>query len=163
MSTYTAPLKDMQFAITELAGLAEVAALPGYAEVNAELVDAVLGEAAKFAQEVLDPAEPRGRQAGRAARRRQGHRARGLQGGLPQVHRGRAGTASAAQPEYGGQGLPHLVATPVQEIWKSANMAFCLCPDADLRRAGSAEGPRLARAEGDLRAASSPRASGPAP
>src|SRR5262245_37075534 len=55
MSTYTAPLKDMQFAIKELAGLSEVAALPNHGDVNAELVDAVLGEAAKFAQEVLDP------------------------------------------------------------------------------------------------------------
>ena len=53
MSIYSAPLKDMQFAIKELAGLAEVTALPGHGEVNAELVDAVLGEAAKFAQEVL--------------------------------------------------------------------------------------------------------------
>ena len=55
MSTYTAPLKDMRFAIEELAGLSEVTALPGHAEVNAELVEAVLGEAGKFAQEVLDP------------------------------------------------------------------------------------------------------------
>ena len=55
MSTYSAPLKDMSFAIRELAGLSEISALPGHTEVNAELVDAVLGEAAKFAQEVLDP------------------------------------------------------------------------------------------------------------
>jgi alkylation response protein AidB-like acyl-CoA dehydrogenase len=30
--------------------------------------------------------------------------------------------------EYGGQGLPHLVSNPVQEMWNSSNMAFCLCP-----------------------------------
>ena len=55
MSIYTAPLKDMRFAIKELAGLSEVSALPGFGEVNAELADAVLAEAGKFAQEVLDP------------------------------------------------------------------------------------------------------------
>ena len=55
MSSYVAPLKDMLFVINELAGLDEVARLPGCEEVNAELVQAVLGEAAKFAQEVLEP------------------------------------------------------------------------------------------------------------
>ena len=40
MSAYIAPLKDMQFAIRELAGLAEITALPGCADVNAELVEA---------------------------------------------------------------------------------------------------------------------------
>jgi len=43
MSTYAAPLKDMQFVINELAGLQEVTALPGCADVNAELAEAVLG------------------------------------------------------------------------------------------------------------------------
>jgi 3-(methylthio)propanoyl-CoA dehydrogenase len=46
VSTYSAPLKDMSFAIRELAGLSEISALPGCAEVNPELVDAVLVEAA---------------------------------------------------------------------------------------------------------------------
>ena len=55
MSTYTAPLKDMQFAIAEFAGLDSVAALPGCEDVNSELVEAVLTEAGKFAQGVLDP------------------------------------------------------------------------------------------------------------
>ncbi|MGH8632703.1 MAG: acyl-CoA dehydrogenase N-terminal domain-containing protein, partial [Burkholderiales bacterium] len=60
MSTYSAPLKDMRFAITELAGLSEISALPGHGDVNPELVEAVLGEAAKFAQEVLDPLNRQG-------------------------------------------------------------------------------------------------------
>jgi alkylation response protein AidB-like acyl-CoA dehydrogenase len=34
----------------------------------------------------------------------------------------------SGQTEFGGQGLPHVVAMPVQEMWNSANMAFCLCP-----------------------------------
>ncbi|MDP3716121.1 MAG: acyl-CoA dehydrogenase family protein, partial [Burkholderiales bacterium] len=55
MSSYAAPLKDMQFAIAEFAGLEGIAALPGCAEVTGELVGAVLTEAGKFAQGVLDP------------------------------------------------------------------------------------------------------------
>ena len=42
MSTYTAPLKDMQFVLTELAGIDKVAALPGYEEAAADVVEAIL-------------------------------------------------------------------------------------------------------------------------
>ena len=57
MTAYFAPTRDMQFAINELAGLAEIAALPAFAEqdVGPELVEAVLEEAAKLAAEVLAP------------------------------------------------------------------------------------------------------------
>src|SRR5512145_2654643 len=55
MSAYTAPLKDMRFVLNELAGLAEVAKLPGYGEATPDTVYAILDEASKFASEVLDP------------------------------------------------------------------------------------------------------------
>jgi alkylation response protein AidB-like acyl-CoA dehydrogenase len=127
MSTYAAPLKDMQFAITELAGLSEISALPGHAEVNPELVEAVLGEAAKFAQEVLDPLNRAGDKQG--ARLADGKVTAPV--GFREAYRKfiEAGwNGLGGQSEYGGQGLPHIVATPVQEIWKSANMALCLAP-----------------------------------
>ncbi|MBI2509894.1 MAG: acyl-CoA dehydrogenase [Betaproteobacteria bacterium] len=127
MSTYAAPLKDMRFAIQELAGLSEVSALPGHGEVNAELVDAVLGEAAKFAQEVLDPLNREGdRQGVKLADGRVT-----APKGFKEAYRAfiEAGwNGLGGEPEYGGQGLPHLVATPVQEIWKSANIALTLAP-----------------------------------
>ncbi len=127
MSTYTAPLKDMQFALRELAGLSEVSALPGHGEVNAELADAVLGEAAKFAQEVLDPLSREGDQQG--AQLADGRVT--APKGFKEAYRkfAEAGwNGIGGQPEYGGQGLPHVIAIPVQEIWKSANMALCLAP-----------------------------------
>jgi alkylation response protein AidB-like acyl-CoA dehydrogenase len=127
VSTYTAPLKDMRFAIEELAGLVEVSALPGHGEVNAELVDAVLGEAGKFAGEVLDPLNRGGDREG--ARLADGRVT--APAGFKEAYRKfiEAGwNGLGAEPEHGGQGLPHLVATPVQEIWKSANMALCLAP-----------------------------------
>ncbi|MGA7867245.1 MAG: acyl-CoA dehydrogenase N-terminal domain-containing protein, partial [Stellaceae bacterium] len=55
MPNYRAPLRDMQFVITELAGLEQLAALPGHEEVTPDLVEAVLEEAAKLAGEVLAP------------------------------------------------------------------------------------------------------------
>src|SRR5262245_10197962 len=127
MSTYIAPLKDMQFAIRELAGLSEVAALPGCEEVNAELADAVLGEAAKFAQEVLDPLNREGDKQG--SRLADGKVT--APKGFKEAYRKfvEAGWNSlGGMPEYGGQGLPHVIATPVQEIWKSSCMALCLAP-----------------------------------
>src|SRR5215831_6656687 len=127
MSTYTAPLKDMQFAIKELAGLAEVTALPGHSEVNADLVDAVLGEAAKFAQEVLDPLNREGDKQGSRLADGKVTTPTGFKEAYRKfVDAGWNGLGGAL--EFGGQGLPHLIATPVQEIWKSANLAFCLCP-----------------------------------
>src|SRR4030081_2029162 len=64
MSAYVAPLKDMRFALNELAGLAEVAKLPGFEEASPDTVDAILEEASKFASEVLDPINLSGDQEG---------------------------------------------------------------------------------------------------
>ena len=55
MSPYTAPLRDMRFVLKEVAGLGEVAALPGYEAAAPDLIDAVLEEAAKLASEVIAP------------------------------------------------------------------------------------------------------------
>jgi alkylation response protein AidB-like acyl-CoA dehydrogenase len=55
MSEYRAPIRDMQFVLKELAGLDELAKLPGCEEATPDVVDAVLEEAAKFAEEVLSP------------------------------------------------------------------------------------------------------------
>ena len=55
MSNYTAPLRDMQFILKDVAGLDEVCALPGNEECSVELVESILEEAAKFASGVLDP------------------------------------------------------------------------------------------------------------
>ena len=127
MSTYAAPLKDMQFAIKELAGLSEVTALPGYADANAEVVDAVLEEAGKFAQEVLDPLNRDGDKQGAQLADGKVTAPKGFKEAYRKfIDAGWNGVGGL--PEYGGQGLPHLVSTAVQEIWKSGNMALCLCP-----------------------------------
>lgn len=127
MSTYTAPLKDMQFAIAGFAGLEGITALPGCGEVNAELVEAVLTEAGKFAQGVLDPLNRGGDKQGAQWRDGTVTAPDGFAGAYRQF--AAAGwNGLAASTEYGGQGLPHCIALPLQEMWNSANMAFCLCP-----------------------------------
>ena len=60
MSQYRPPLAEMQFVMHELAGLDEIAGLPGYEEATSETVTAILEEAGKFAADVLDPLNPVG-------------------------------------------------------------------------------------------------------
>ena len=127
MSTDTAPLKDMQFVIEELVGLADITAMPGCAEVTPDLVEAVLGEASKFANEVLDPLNRIGDEQGAKWADGTVTPPPGFADAYQQFID--AGWNSLSGPtEFGGQGLPHIVAMAVQEMWNSANMAFCLCP-----------------------------------
>src|SRR6476469_8013556 len=109
MSAYAAPLRDMKFVINELVGISDITAMPECAEITGDLVDAVLDEAAKFASGVLDPLNRVGDKEG----------SRFIDGGW---------NGLSGDTAFGGQGLPHVVAMPVQEMWNSANMAFCLCP-----------------------------------
>ncbi|ENO85889.1 acyl-CoA dehydrogenase [Thauera linaloolentis] len=127
MSNYNAPIRDMQFVMRELAGLDEVAQLPGNEEVSADLVDAILEEADKFASGVLAPLNRIGDQEGAKWKDGEVATAPGWKDAYTQF-RESGWTAVAGDPNYGGQGLPKLLSTAVMEMWKSANMAFSLCP-----------------------------------
>jgi len=127
MSAYVAPLKDMRFVLNELAGLAQVATLPGCEEATPETVDAILEEAAKFCSEVLDPLNYSGDQEGSTWRDGAVTTPKGFKDAYRRfVDGGWAGLPLEA--EWGGQGLPKLVSTPVTEMITSANMSFSLCP-----------------------------------
>ena len=127
MSIYAAPVKDMQFVIKELVGLDQISAIPECAEVTAELVDAVLEEARKFAAAVLDPLNRSGDREGVRLVDGKVVVPQGFSEAYRQFVAG-GWNGLSGQTEFGGQGLPHVVAMPVQEMWNSANMAFCLCP-----------------------------------
>ena len=127
MSAYAAPLKDMRFVLRELAGLGEVAKLPGYEDATPDTVDTILEEAAKFASEVLDPLNHSGDEEGSQWRDGVVMTPRGFKQAYRQYVDGGWGALPVAS-EWGGQGLPRLVATPVEEMWCSANMSFSLCP-----------------------------------
>jgi 3-(methylsulfanyl)propanoyl-CoA dehydrogenase len=127
MSTYAAPLKDMRFVLNELAGLAEVAKLPGYEEATPDTVDAILEEAARFAAEVLDPLNRTGDVEGSKLADGSVRTPPGFRDAYRKFAQG-GWNALPFGPEWGGQGLPKVVATPVDEMWTSANMSFSLCP-----------------------------------
>ena len=123
--TYTAPLADMRFALREVAGLQHVASLPGYEHATEDTVDAVLEEAAKLAGNGLAPLNRDGDKVG--AR---------LENGVVRTAPGFAGiykefvdggwNSLPFDPEFGGQGMPWLLAATVQEMWQAANMGFGL-------------------------------------
>jgi alkylation response protein AidB-like acyl-CoA dehydrogenase len=128
MSAYHAPLREMNFVLNELAGLAQVAELPGFEEAAPDTVAAILDEAAKFATNVLDPLNvPGDREGAKLLADGSVKTPSGFKEAYRQfIENGWNGLTK--NPEYGGQGLPHLVSTPVEEMWHSANMAFDLCP-----------------------------------
>ncbi|WP_024304025.1 acyl-CoA dehydrogenase C-terminal domain-containing protein [Pseudogulbenkiania sp. MAI-1] len=124
--TYHAPLKDIRFALNELAELTAVCSLPGYEDASVELVDAILEEGAKFAESVLAPINASGDKGAK------------LDNGVVSAAPGfkeawqqyvDAGWVGLRAPlEFGGQGLPALVAIAAEEMWCSANLAFSLAP-----------------------------------
>ncbi|MGE0874486.1 MAG: acyl-CoA dehydrogenase [Burkholderiales bacterium] len=127
MSTYIAPLKDMRFVVRELAGLEGIAQLPGCEEATPDTVDAILEEAAKFASEVLDPLNYTGDREGSVWQDGAVKTPRGFKEAYRQYVEAGWG-ALPVDARWGGQGLPRLVSTPVEEMWCSANMSFSLCP-----------------------------------
>ena len=127
MAEYAAPLKDMQFVLKHVVGLDQVNTLPGWDEVTGDVVDAILGEAAKFAGEVLSPLNASGDRTGASF----ADGAVTTPPGFKEAYRRfvEGGWGNVISPEeYGGQGLPGMLSTAIEEMWGSANIAFKLCP-----------------------------------
>ncbi len=127
MSTYIAPLRDMQFVLNEIAGLEEICALPGNEECSVDLVESILDEASKFATGVLDPINRVGDRVGHVCKDGVVTTAEGFKEAY-QLFAETGWNSMPFSPEYGGQGLPAVVSMAVNEMWKGANMAFGLCP-----------------------------------
>src|SRR5512140_2489774 len=127
MAEYIAPLKDMQFVLKHVVGLDQVNTLPGWEEVTDDVVDAILEEAARLASEVLSPLNASGDREGAKFRDGEVTMPAGFRAAYEKFVQ--SGWGNIMGPaEFGGQGLPHLVATPVEEMWGAANLAFKLCP-----------------------------------
>ncbi len=125
--SYAAPLKDMAFVMNELAGLEAISQMPGCEDASPETAEAVLEENAKFCAEVVAPlnwagdCEPSHWHDGKVT----------TTPGFKEAFKafGEAGWQGVQHPvEFGGQGLPKLLATPCIEMLNSANLSFALCP-----------------------------------
>jgi alkylation response protein AidB-like acyl-CoA dehydrogenase len=128
VSGYAAPLADMRFALDAIAGLGEIAALPGYeAAASRETVDAILEEAAKFAGEILAPLNVVGDRERSRLENGAVRTPTGFKGAYDAFVAG-GWNALAMPEEHGGQDLPLALGVAVLEMWTSANLAFSLCP-----------------------------------
>ncbi len=125
--SYTAPLKDMVFVMNELAGLNAVSQLPGCEDATPETAEAVLEENAKFCGEVIAPLNWAGDQQPSHWHEGKVTTTPGFKDAFKAF--GEAGWQGLQHPqEFGGQGLPKLLATPCIEMLNSANLSFALCP-----------------------------------
>ncbi len=124
---YRAPLKDIGFVLHELIGEADLTACPAYAEFTGEVLDTVLQEAGRFAEQVLDPLYQSADREGA----RWSEEGVTTPAGFKEAYRqycegGWSGLRASA--EYGGQGAPAVLCTAVEELWAGSNLAFKLCP-----------------------------------
>ncbi|CAM8667376.1 CaiA Acyl-CoA dehydrogenases [Oxalobacteraceae bacterium] len=125
--SYVAPLKDMVFVMNELAGLTAISQLPGCEDATPETAEAVLEENAKFCSEVVAPLNWAGDCAPSSWHGGEVKTTPGFKEAFKAF--GQAGWQGVQHPvNYGGQGLPKLLATPCIEMLNSANLSFALCP-----------------------------------
>ncbi|HTX55646.1 MAG TPA: acyl-CoA dehydrogenase [Candidatus Acidoferrales bacterium] len=126
MSTYQAPLRDMQFVLRELAGIDDVAKLPGYDEAG-DVWESILEEAGSFATGVLDPLNRVADKEGCTWNDGKVTTPKGFKEAYKKF--ADAGWIGLPVPdEYGGQGLPSLLLGPTLEMWNAANIGFANGP-----------------------------------
>ena len=125
--SYTAPLKDMLFAIEHLADLESVAQLPGFEDAGLEIAQAVLEECARFNEGVVAPLNWEGDQNPSRFEAGKVITTPGFQDAYRQYAEG--GWQGLQHPaDFGGQGLPKTIGAACTEMLNSANMGFALCP-----------------------------------
>jgi alkylation response protein AidB-like acyl-CoA dehydrogenase len=127
MREYQAPLADMKFVLRELVDFELLAQLPGFGEITLDLAEAVLDEAAKFANSVLSPLNRSGDLQG--ARWQEGLVLTAA--GWKQAYTrfvADGWNALSCPADFGGQNLPRVLSALVEEMWNGANVAFALCP-----------------------------------
>ena len=132
MPSYKAPVRDTLFVLNEVLRCAQYQSLPAFAEVTPDLLQAVLTEGAKFAEGVVQPINLSGDELG-CTRHADGRVTAppGFKEAYQQYVDAGWG-ALAADPTYGGQGLPHIVSTAFEEYMIAANMAFTMYPGLTL-------------------------------
>ena len=122
MPTYNAPVKDQMFVLNDVLKIG-TADIPGYEDLDRDTVQAILDEAGKVARDVLAPLNVVGDTEGCVLENGVVRTPKGFKDAFDQVREG-GWTALDCDPDFGGQGLPYVVATAVGEQFSAANMAF---------------------------------------
>ncbi len=124
---YHAPVTEMRFLLEHVLDAGRLAATDRYAEATSETVEAILGEAAKLAEEVLAPLRRAGDLDGARLENGVVRATPGFDAAYATLAAG-GWVGIAADPEHGGMGLPVTLATCVGEMFGGANLALSLCP-----------------------------------
>ena len=126
MPTYSAPIRDTRFILEKLLKIEQYTNLPGFAEASPDIVAAVLEEGAKYVEEVSHPLNQVGDETG-CVRNADGSVTTppGFKEAYDKLVEG-GWVGLGCNPAYGGQGLPHVIASAFEEYMISANMAFTM-------------------------------------
>jgi 3-(methylthio)propanoyl-CoA dehydrogenase len=125
--TYKAPVKDMLFAMKHVAGIDQVAQIPGFEEAGYDTAQAVLEECAKFNEGVLSPLNWEGDKNPSFFKDGKVTTTPGFKEAFKQYADG--GWQGLQHPaDFGGQSLPKTIGAACIEMCNSANMSFALCP-----------------------------------
>jgi alkylation response protein AidB-like acyl-CoA dehydrogenase len=125
MSSYTAPVADIRFALHDVLGVEALFQRLGLSEATADIIDAVLEEAARFSGTVLAPLNSVGDEIGSVFDKSTAAVTTppGFKQAYDQFVEG-GWTGLTAAPEFGGQGLPHTLGVPLNEMVNAANLAW---------------------------------------
>lgn len=127
MSEYKHPYRDAEFVLNELVDIDALCADAGLEDVNAELASVILTEAGKLGSDVLSPLNVVGDTQHPTLGENGVQETAGFADAYKQFVEG-GWTSLTPAEEFGGQNLPNVLGTAVNEIWQSANLAFALCP-----------------------------------
>ena len=125
--TYRAPVQDMAFTLKSLVGLDKLQVSGAFPDLSDDLIDAVLEEASKLAADVIAPINAAGDKTHPALTDNGVVTSPGYADAYKQWVEAGWGSILGS-PEYGGQGLPVVLAAALQEMWNAGSMGFGLCP-----------------------------------
>jgi 3-(methylthio)propanoyl-CoA dehydrogenase len=124
---YRAPVRDLRFVLEDLIGTDALRACPPHADYSNETATAILDGAARFAETVLDPLCKSGDREGARWTADGVIMPSGFKDAYYQFCDS-GWPALRSPPEFGGQGVPNVLGTAVEELWAASNLAFKLCP-----------------------------------
>lgn len=127
MPVYKAPLEDISFVLNDVLNAEQLSKLPGFEDATPDLISSVLEEAAKLCENVLQPLNRSGHEEGCHYENGVVRTPKGFKEAY-ETYREGGWQGLAFDPDYGGQGLPHLVGFVLEELMCSSNMAFAMYP-----------------------------------